>query len=61
MTVFKAVCTECEWEFEFESPEVNEIVVCQDCKLNLLVVEANENTKSVKLELTETEADDWGQ
>ncbi|MEM9866053.1 MAG: lysine biosynthesis protein LysW [Bacteroidota bacterium] len=58
---FKAVCPECEYEFYIDDPEVNEIIVCPDCKLNLMIMSVNTVNKTVELELTETYADDWGE
>ncbi len=61
MTDYAAICPECEWKFNMEAPENNEIIVCQDCKLNLIVVDVAESENTITLQLTETDADDWGQ
>jgi lysine biosynthesis protein LysW len=59
--LYTAECPECEWAFDIESPEQNEVVRCGDCNLSLIVKELDEQEKKVRLELTETDADDWGQ
>jgi lysine biosynthesis protein LysW len=59
--VYAAECPECEWEFKIESPDRNEVVRCGDCNLSLIVRNLDEQDKKVTLELTETDADDWGQ
>lgn len=57
----KAICPECEWEFEVEEPEVNEVFICEDCGLNLKVTEIDLVHHRLALKLTETDADDWGE
>ncbi len=58
---FAASCPECEWGFGVESPTVGEVVVCPDCNLNLIITALNAEKLSIFLELTEANADDWGQ
>lgn len=52
-------CTECGEKFEVVDPEVGEIIVCMECGLNLKVISVEED--KVKVELTDTDADDWGE
>jgi len=52
-------CPECEFQFSVEKPMVGEVLACPDCQLNLLVT-ATLGTQ-VEVELTETDAEDWGQ
>lgn len=59
--VYSAQCPECEWTFQIESPERNEVVRCGDCNLSLVIKALDEQKKALQLELTETDADDWGQ
>jgi DNA-directed RNA polymerase subunit RPC12/RpoP len=59
--VYKATCPECEWTFNIECPEQNEVVRCGDCNLSLVIKKVEEGVRKVQLELTETDADDWGQ
>lgn len=59
--VYAAECPECEWAFNIESPVQNEVVRCGDCNLSLVVKALDEQGKKAQLELTETDADDWGQ
>jgi lysine biosynthesis protein LysW len=61
MEIYKIKCPECEWEFRVEDPQINEIIACPDCKLNLKVVDIEESGRKIISEMTETEADDWGQ
>ncbi len=59
--VYTAECPECEWTFSIESPEHNEVVRCGDCNLSFVIKELDDQGQKVKLQLTETDADDWGQ
>ena len=59
--LFKTICPECEYPFKIESPEVNEVVCCDDCGLNMLITAVDVQKGAVQLQLTENEADDWGQ
>ena len=52
-------CPECGNNFSTNDPEIGELLVCTDCGLNLLVKELVNNEAIV--ELTETDAEDWGQ
>jgi lysine biosynthesis protein LysW len=58
---FAAQCPECEWNFEIEDPQEGEVVQCADCNLNFLVKGMDPAAGRVHLELTETDADDWGE
>jgi alpha-aminoadipate carrier protein LysW len=51
-------CPECDAEFELDTDtEVNEIVVCPDCAVDLEVTSLNPAT----VELAPMEAEDWGE
>ncbi len=52
-------CPECEFDFSLEAPSKGEVIACPDCQLNLLVTGVTGET--VDVELTETDAEDWGQ
>lgn len=53
-----ALCPECEAEITLEAGvEVNEIIVCPDCGVDLEVVSLNPPT----LELAPMEEEDWGE
>lgn len=52
-------CPECGNQFVTKEPEIGELLVCSDCGLNLMV-KALEGNKAI-VELTETDAEDWGQ
>ncbi len=58
---FKAICPECEFEFNIEDPELDEVITCGDCSLNLQITKIDTKDKKVQFELTETDADDWGE
>lgn len=55
------VCPECEYEFPTEAPLVGEVFPCLDCGLNLKVVGVDAGHERAAVELTESDADDWGQ
>jgi len=57
----KATCPECDFSFEIEHPVKDEVIVCRDCSLRLLVIDVKTEEGRVDLALTETNADDWGQ
>ena len=59
--LFETVCPECEYPFKIESPEVNEIISCDDCGLNMSITAVDAQNQSIQLELTENDADDWGE
>ncbi len=52
-------CPECEFEFSVEAPMTGEVLSCPDCQLNLLITGVAAG--SVTVELTETDAEDWGE
>lgn len=58
---YSAVCPECEYEFFIDDPEIDEIIVCPDCKLSLIIKSVDTERMTVELELTENVADDWGE
>ena len=58
---FAATCPECEQKFTVESPMKDEVLMCGDCGLNLRVVSVDSVAKRALLELTHTDADDWGE
>ena len=54
----KALCPECEAEITLEANvELNEIIVCPDCGVDLEVVATN----PARLELAPMEEEDWGE
>lgn len=54
----KTLCPECEAEINLEtSVELNEIIVCPDCGVDLEVVALN----PARLELAPMEEEDWGE
>lgn len=53
------ICTECEYQFKIEKPEIGEIITCYECGLNLKIIAIDND--SVKVELTDTEEEDWGE
>ena len=59
--VFETVCPECEYVFKLEDPEKDEVICCDDCGLNLLVRAVDAERRTVVLELTANQADDWGE
>ncbi|HMB51682.1 MAG TPA: lysine biosynthesis protein LysW [Thermoanaerobaculia bacterium] len=59
--LLQAVCPECEYEFEVEDPQRDEVLTCDDCSLNLRVTTVDAAAHRVGLELTETAAEDWGE
>ena len=61
MTVRSITCPECEWEFSVEDPVEGEVLVCDDCSLNLIVEDVDVRSGRVRVALTQTDADDWGQ
>ncbi len=52
-------CPECGNKFIANDPEVGELLVCDDCGLNLIVKSLEKDQAIV--ELTETDAEDWGE
>jgi lysine biosynthesis protein LysW len=59
--IYEAVCPECEYLFKIESPEINELINCDDCGLKMSIIGFDPQNKSVQLEMTQIEADDWGE
>ncbi|MCL2505312.1 MAG: lysine biosynthesis protein LysW [Alphaproteobacteria bacterium] len=59
MKKYKTICSECDFEFLLDEPELGEVIVCPECGLNLIIKEIEE--ESVVVELTETDIEDWGQ
>ena len=56
--VYQFTCPECDAEFELGADtEVNEIVVCPDCAVDLEVTSLDPAT----VELAPMEAEDWGE
>ena len=56
----KATCPECFFEFETDNEVIlGEIINCEDCGAELEVIEIKE--KEVKLQLAESEEEDWGE
>jgi alpha-aminoadipate/glutamate carrier protein LysW len=54
----KTTCPECEAEITLAAnAEVNEIIVCPDCGVDLEVISLN----PAKLELAPMEEEDWGE
>ncbi len=52
-------CPECEYKFDAEHLVKGEVLACPDCQLNLMITEIEGSQASV--ELTDTDAEDWGQ
>ena len=59
--LYDATCPECDFPFKAEDPTKGEVLACADCGLNFLVTSLDPVQKRVSLELTETNADDWGE
>jgi len=56
--MYQFTCPECDAEFELGSDtEINEIVVCPDCAVDLEVTSLEPAT----VELAPMEAEDWGE
>lgn len=56
----KAVCTECFYEFDVdENVIMGEVITCEDCGIELEVIEIEKN--KVKLQPAESEEEDWGE
>ena len=56
----KATCPECFFEFETDSGVIlGEILSCEDCGAELEVIQIN--NKEVKLQIAESEEEDWGE
>jgi len=56
---FKIECPECEFTFAADDPVKGEVLPCPDCQLNLLVTKVASGV--VEVELTDTDAEDWGE
>ena len=56
----KATCPECYFEFELDEGVIlGEILTCEDCGAELEVIEIKSD--EVKLQIAETEEEDWGE
>ena len=56
----KATCPECFFEFELDEGVIlGEILTCEDCGAELEVIEIKSD--KVKLQIAETEEEDWGE
>ncbi|MHA1799183.1 MAG: lysine biosynthesis protein LysW [Candidatus Helarchaeota archaeon] len=56
----KAICPECFFEFELDEGVIlGEILTCEDCGAELEVIEIKND--EVKLQVAETEEEDWGE
>ena len=56
----KATCPECFFEFETDSEVIlGEILSCEDCGAELEVIEIKDT--EVKLQIAESEEEDWGE
>ncbi|WP_456409547.1 lysine biosynthesis protein LysW [Oceanithermus sp.] len=52
-----ATCPECGATLTLESPELGELLICDDCGAELEVV----SVEPLKVELAPEEAEDWGE
>ncbi|NHI92736.1 MAG: lysine biosynthesis protein LysW [Candidatus Lokiarchaeota archaeon] len=56
----KATCPECFFEFELDEGVIlGEILNCEDCGAELEVIEIQKD--EIKLQIAETEEEDWGE
>lgn len=58
---FDVKCSECEYQFKIDTPEIGEVISCPDCGLNLKIQELSESENIAILVLTENDSMDWGE
>ncbi|MDO8537810.1 MAG: lysine biosynthesis protein LysW [archaeon] len=58
MVFISSICPECEANVNFkDSPIIREVIECNDCGSQLIVVA----TDPIKLEVSEETGEDWGE
>lgn len=60
-SIYLSRCPECDFDLRVEDPVPDEVLVCEDCGLNLAVVAVDAAAATLELRLTETRAEDWGE
>lgn len=60
-SIYRSRCPECDFDLQVEDPARDEVLVCEDCGLNLAVVALDPVAATLELRLSETRAEDWGE